>query len=82
MSIKKFYCNSANFSFSVFDFMIELKNTIWNVQESSEDETIALFLSPQHAKVFAEILGNQVKEYEEQHGEIKLPEEYHPAISQ
>lgn len=72
---KKIYCNSANFSFGVFDFVISLKTAISGENETPDDVT-SLIMSPQHAKVFAQVLIEQVRIYEDQFGEIMLPENH------
>jgi hypothetical protein len=69
----KIYANSANIEVSLWDFKLvfgELK-TVGNKQVI--EQSVAVTMSPQHAKVLAGVLNENVKKYEEAIGEIKLP---------
>ena len=63
------YCNSISLSMSLHDIIL-------NLQQQSPDENIYLgkvTMSPQHAKQFAYLLLNYIKQYEEIFGEIPSP---------
>lgn len=73
---KVFYANSVNFSVSLYDFMMDfgVRTPTNEKDKEPEHETVAIVaMSPQHAKVMAQIIGDNVRKYEEAHGEIKIP---------
>ena len=70
------YANSVNLSVSIFDFIMDFgvrkpKNLDDNGPEH-ETSTIVV-MSPQHAKVMAKLLRENINKYEEVNGEIKIP---------
>lgn len=70
----KIYANAANLEMTPWDFSLifgELKKTGDKVVI---EQSVAVTMSPQHAKALAGVLVTHVKEYEKQVGEIKLPQ--------
>jgi len=70
----KIYANAANIETTVWDF-----NLVFGELKKIDDkifieQTVAITMSPQHAKALAGVLAGNVKEYEKQVGEIKLPQ--------
>lgn len=70
-----FYSNAINLKFGIYDFQLFLgQETV--VENKPYVKVLAkVVLSPQHAKVVAQMLAENVKRYEEVFGEIKLPAE-------
>ena len=67
------YANAANMEVTPWDFKIvfgELKKSEGKVVI---EQSVEVTMSPQHAKALAEILSSNVREYEKNIGEIKLP---------
>lgn len=73
---KIYYANSVNFNISLFDFIMDFgvrkPKDIGDKQPEHETSTIVV-MSPQHAKVMAILLSENVRKYEEINGEIKVP---------
>lgn len=69
----KVYANSANIEVTPWDvkFVFGELNRIDNVVKI--EESVAVTMSPQHAKALLGVLANNIRAYEEQVGEIKLP---------
>jgi hypothetical protein len=70
----KMYTNAANLEMTPWDFTLlfgELKKT---GDKMIVEHSIGIAMSPQHAKALAGMLVTQVKEYEKQIGEIKMPQ--------
>jgi hypothetical protein len=80
------YANSAQIIATLFDFTIDF-GTLQGVGEAGRarvESFLAVRMSPQHAKVLAGILADQVARYEKEFGEISTsartpppPEEGH-----
>jgi len=66
---KSMYVNNIGVNFGLFDFSFKLK---MNNPDGESDDEMNIFMSPQHAKSFANILLQSVKEYEKIFGEINL----------
>ena len=68
------YVNSVQLGLSTFDIRIRM-----GVMEEATPELIVtrvvtnVYMSPQHAKVFADLLNGQLAKYEAMHGPIVLP---------
>ena len=72
------YANAANMEVTPWDFKIvfgELKKTEGKLVI---EQSVEVTMSPQHAKALAEILSNNIREYEKNVGEIKIPRPPNP----
>lgn len=65
--------NPTEFRFTFFDTF--LVNKQHNQTIMNKDIVGEIVLTPMHSKAFLKALADNVKKYEEQHGEIKLPNE-------
>ncbi|HUP45420.1 MAG TPA: DUF3467 domain-containing protein [Thermoanaerobaculia bacterium] len=71
---KLLYVNSARFSVSYYDFKIFL-GQISDIQgELHNNEIATLVMSPEHAKVFSELLARNIAKWEHTFGDIETPE--------
>lgn len=71
----KIYSNSANVEATPWDFTIvfgELRRL--GPGKLIVDQLVGVTMSPQHAKALAQVLANNVREYEKFAGEIKVPQ--------
>jgi hypothetical protein len=69
----KFYTNAANLEMTPWDFTLLFGELKKSGDRMTIEHSVGIAMSPQHAKALAGILLTQVKEYEKQIGEIKLP---------
>lgn len=72
----KVYANSAQIEAGPWDFRI----TFGEATRGGEDkviveQSVAVIMSPQHAKAFLSVLANNVRQYEKQIAEINMPPE-------
>lgn len=67
------YANAANIETTAWDFNLLFGELKKRGDKFVIEQSVAIRMSPQHAKALAGILINNVKEYEKQVGEIKLP---------
>jgi Protein of unknown function (DUF3467) len=67
------YANAANMDVTPWDFKIAFGELKKSDGKMVIEQTVEVTMSPQHAKALAEMLGTNVRQYEEQVGEIKLP---------
>jgi len=68
------YSNSVRMTVGLWDFKFafgEVENA--DANEIRVNEKLGVIMSPQHAKMFLQVFERNVKRYEEQFGEIKLP---------
>lgn len=65
-----YYSNSVQVAMQLFDVVMEF--SVSSPDNSKEDQ-LKVFMSPQHVKVFAQILNEHVKGYEETFGPIPTP---------
>ncbi|SRR6266536_3906110 len=68
------YANSARMMIGLWDFKFtfgEVENA--DANEIRVSEKMGVIMSPQHAKMFLQVFEKNLKRYEEQFGEIKLP---------
>lgn len=72
-----YYTNSVGMIPNYFDFQFVFANQALDGDKVVRNEMCKIFMSPQHAKVFNEMLTQNVKKYEERFGEINVPEEIH-----
>ncbi|MEA2512338.1 MAG: hypothetical protein QOJ59_1825 [Thermomicrobiales bacterium] len=71
--IPVFYANNVGFRISVWDFALDFGMMIdANDERILVRDAATVIMSPQHAKVFSEVLARNVKNYEEQFGELKV----------
>jgi hypothetical protein len=70
----KVYANSANLEITPWDFKLVFGELIRDKGEHKIEEIVAVVMSPQHAKALLNVMQNNVREYEKQVGEIKLPQ--------
>lgn len=71
-----FYCDSANFEIGAYGFTISLGKGLQPPEGSGQPgmrTLVRAHMSPQHAKVMAKLFVMNVKRYEEQFGQIELP---------
>lgn len=74
--VERVYSNSVNIETSLYDFCFKFGLRDREQGEKNESDLVAsLFMSPQHAKSFFLLLEQNIKAYENQLGEIKLPDE-------
>ena len=67
------FCDQVLINTSAFGFTFDFIQNIPQMQTARVLSRIGM--SPQHAKIFIEVLSNTVKSYENQFGEIKLSNE-------
>ena len=73
----KIYCNSVNLVVTPWDFTFafgEFKNS----NPPTVEQSVGVIMSPPHAKAFLKILEDNMREYEKNVGEIKLPSSIMP----
>jgi len=71
---RSLYSNNATCEVSVFDVRITFGESSKSGEESMNvDQRVAVVMSPQHAKVFANLLLNNIQAYEQKIGTIALP---------
>ncbi|HZP57290.1 MAG TPA: DUF3467 domain-containing protein [Dehalococcoidia bacterium] len=71
-----FYCDSVNFEVGAYGFSLALGKSQPPARPEEQPGMRVLaraHMSPQHAKVLAKLFVMNVKRYEEQFGEIELP---------
>jgi hypothetical protein len=68
------YANNTAFNTSTFDFSMTF-GEISGIQEGrlTVEQHTKVTMSPIHAKVFLQVLAQQISQFEQQFGEIKLP---------
>lgn len=69
-AVPRFYTNHANVYATPFDVVLEA-----GVKGPPSDEMVLvcqLVMSPQMAKVVAQVLGESIRQWEAKHGEIRL----------
>jgi hypothetical protein len=72
-STPTYYSNNAQIATSVFDFRVIFGEIVKADEEEIVVRTRAtVFLSPQHAKAFANVLSQKIRDYEQRYGEITL----------
>lgn len=64
------YSNSVNLSMQIFDLSMSFNV---NHPNGQVDEKVQVFMSPQHAKLFSQILSENILKYEEVFGSIPTP---------
>jgi hypothetical protein len=73
---RTYYTNNTAFALTAFDI-----NLIFGQMIGIEDgkavieQGLKVIMSPLHAKIFLSVLGENLKQFEDRFGEIKLPEE-------
>jgi hypothetical protein len=73
MEKKVFYSNSVKIAMQLYDIVLNFNATD---PDGSADKEIKVFMSPQHAKVFASILQEHVQAYEDAFGPLPaMPDE-------
>lgn len=71
---RSIYANNAVFEVSVFDVRITFGEASKADGESMDvEQRVSVVMSPQHAKVFAQILMSNIEGYERQIATIPLP---------
>jgi hypothetical protein len=73
----EFYANAARFAHGPFDFVFEfavsqIADTV-SIEPPTNRPVAIVRMSPQHAKVFATALAQQLVNFEEVNGKINLP---------
>ena len=75
MMEKSIYSNALMINVSPYDISIQF-NTMDPANPADTGDSIRVFLSPQHAKLFSLLLEKNIKTFEDfSGGEIKLPED-------
>ncbi len=68
------YVNSVNIERSSWDVRIRLGQIQTATEKELEIEELAhVYMSPQHAKAFADILNKSVRQWEAGHGDVSMP---------
>lgn len=65
------YANSVSINTNVFDIQLDFETKV----EDRTTDRIKIVMSPQHLKLFANLLARSVSDYEEKVGKINLPDE-------
>lgn len=72
---RRLHSNSANVATTFFDMMIMFGEVTPNMDDMAADpvieEVVAVTMSWEHAKALSKVLAEQVKTYEDEHGEIR-----------
>lgn len=68
----RIYSNQATMEMSLYDITLTFLNTRPGKEITANDVVVEVIMSPQHAKTFAIILENYVRDYERIFGEISL----------
>lgn len=73
--LHEFYCDGVSFEINAYGFSLTMgKNLTGQSSETPAMQALAkAHMSPQHAKVLAKLMVMNVKRYEEQFGQIELP---------
>lgn len=73
--IPDFYCDSVGFEVNAYGFSLTLGKgqAAPDGQQPGMAPLARAHMSPQHAKVLAKLMVMNVKRYEEQFGEVELP---------
>src|ERR1043165_4441009 len=70
------YSNNAEFGTSIWDIRVSFAEVIGNPEDEPNtllvEQRAEVVMSPTHAKVFAQMMVNSIKQYEAQYGEIKI----------
>jgi hypothetical protein len=76
-----FYVNNVELRAMVWDFRMSMGEVISNSPERMEvKNTVDIYMSPQHAKVFSRVLANQVAAYEKAFGPIAVEADAHQVV--
>jgi hypothetical protein len=68
-----YYANNVHLNVSLFDFRFVFGEILTaTVDELRVRSRCSVVMSPQHAKMLAKVLSDNVKDYEQRHGEISL----------
>ena len=72
--VQTHYSNNTQFKYSIWDFVMDFGMILDADEEKLRVKVLTkVIMSPQHAKVFAEVLTRNIKNYEETHGPIPVP---------
>lgn len=72
---KSVYSNNVQFTISPWDvvFMFGENQGVKDNQILLVEQTVRVVMSPQHAKVFSQVLRDQINKFEEAFGTINIP---------
>ncbi|GMG96270.1 DUF3467 domain-containing protein [Tepidimicrobium xylanilyticum] len=72
------YTNSVNLAFGYYDFQFLFREQYPSFDGQGADSInfVRLVMSPQHAKIFNMILEKNIKQYEENFGEINVSDNF------
>lgn len=73
-TFKSVYSNILNISSSLYDFSFKFGKVSSEPTELKATIEVEVIMSPQHAKAFLKALSENLKAYEKEFGEIKLPD--------
>src|SRR5712691_9755447 len=76
------YANSAQIETTLWDFKLIFGEIAKSGDKMVIDESVAIVMSPQHAKAFVGVLANNLREYEKRVAEIKLPAPEDPPVTE
>jgi hypothetical protein len=71
----KVYANSAQIETGPWDFRITFGEATTSGDKVIVEQSVAVAMSPQHAKAVSDLLAKNVRDYEKRIGEIKMPSE-------
>ena len=74
--VMDFYCDSVEFEVGAYGFTLGMgkaQSAVEGAQPPRMTVIARAHMSPQHAKVLAKLLVMNVKRYEEQFGQVELP---------
>jgi hypothetical protein len=79
--VPTFYANNANFKTSLWDLTIDFGVIVGQSSTGGPkiQDVATVIMSPQHAKIFVEVLARNIQGYEEQFGEIPRPPQEPPS---
>jgi len=69
----KIYVNSAQIEASIWDFRLIFGEMTQSSGKLLVEQSLAVIMSPQHAKALLNILASNLQEYEKKVGQINLP---------
>lgn len=75
-----YYSNGISITPSYFDFQYTFSNQYLIGEDNNvlaRKDLCKIFMSPEHAKVFNNMLSHNINEYEKRFGAIKVPQEFY-----
>lgn len=70
----RLYSNYIAVETNLFDICVKFGlRDVTQAEQNEYDELVQIFLSPQHAKAFLNLLSAHISNYEDEFGEIRMP---------